>query len=326
MDEAKPPRSPEAERSFLGGIDENGLGPRLGPLIVTGALAQMDSPEAAAEAAGPAAPEMKALIGDSKRLVGFGHSALGEAWARVLFRAQGMEFQRPSDLIRRLSLDALESLQSACPQAAFPLCWRPVSEERDRFAAGEEVLDQVESARQSLLRRGIRLTSVRSAIICPRALNEARDRDITRLDMDLEAMERLFLAMRRRAGEDARLTVHCGKVGGLTFYASKFRHIRLSVLGILRESREVSAYASGRAQIRFVLDAEPKHQLVGLASLVGKWLRDLMMDRLLDHLRAGHPEWPAASGYNDKRTKTLIALSEPLRRSRGIPDDCFLRR
>ena len=322
MDDAT--TAPEAR--FFGGIDENGLGPRLGPLSVTGVLARTDSPQAAQEAVRPAAAEMAALIGDSKRLVGFGHSALGEAWARVLFRAQGLDFQRPSELIRQLSLDAPDTLQTRCPAEAFPLCWRPFSDESDRFEAGDEVLARAEAARQSLLSRGIRLEAVRSVIICPRALNDARDSGISRLDADLFAMERLFLAMKQRAGEDARLTVHCGKVGGLTFYASKFRHIRLNILGVLRESRGLSAYESGRAQIHFVLDAEPKHQLVGLASLVGKWLRDLLMNRLLSHLRAGHPDWPEASGYNDPRTKSLIALSEPWRRAQGIPDDCFLRR
>lgn len=320
------PSDPRAPRWF-GGIDENGLGPRLGPLIVTGVLARAETEPASREVQGPAAHLFDALLGDSKRLVGFGHSALGEAWARVLCRHQGIEVNSPDALVRALSIDPIDLLQRCCPKSARPLCWPELSggpETEARFEADGELLDRVDALHGALASHGIHLLLAKSAIVCTQKLNAARDEGRTRLDVDLEAMERLFLAMRDRVGH--RLRVHCGKVGGLTFYASRFRHVRIDALGILKETQALSAYRSAGAEICFVLDAEPKHQLVALASLVGKWLRDHFMNRLLAHLRRGHPDWPLASGYNDPVTKKLIALSEIGRRVQAIPDACFLRR
>lgn len=318
--------APQAPRWF-GGIDENGLGPRLGPLVVTGVLARADTEAAAREVQGPAAQLFDGLLGDSKRLVGFGHSALGEAWARVLCRHQGIEVNGPAALVRALLLDRVDLLQRDCPDSARPLCWRAAADGDDgaeRFEADGDLLAQVDALHGALASRGIHLALARSVIVCTQKLNAARDEGRTRLDLDLEAMERLFLAMRDRAGR--ALSVHCGKVGGLTFYAPRFRHVRIDALGIARETQPLSCYRSGGAELSFVLDAEPKHQLVALASLVGKWLRDLFMNRLLAHLRRGHPDWPLASGYNDPITKRLIALSEISRRAQAIPDACFLRR
>lgn len=315
-----PVRSPR----WFGGIDENGLGPRLGPLIVTGVLARVESEEASREVQGPAARLFEDLVGDSKRLVGFGHSALGEAWARVICRHQGVDADSPQAIVQALCLDEVASLSATCPASALPLCWPVTADSQERFVADGGLIERVEALHGELASRGVHLIFARSVITCARALNAAHDEGRTRLDIDLEAMERLFLAMRERAGTSLR--VHCGKVGGLTFYAPRFRHVRIDALGILKEAQAFSAYRSGGAELCFVLDAEPKHQLVALASLVGKWLRDLFMDRLLAHLRREHPEWPVASGYNDKVTKRLISLSEEMRRARGIPDDCFLRR
>lgn len=320
------PSDAQAPRWF-GGIDENGLGPRLGPLIVTGVLARAETEAAAREVQGPAARAFDALLGDSKRLVGFGHSALGEAWARVLCRHQGIEADSPDALVRALSLDPIDLLRRDCPKSAWPLCWREAaggSEGEERFEANDELIARIDALHGALAARGIHLALARSVVACTRKLNAARDEGLTRLDVDLDAMERLFLAMRDRVGR--RLRVHCGKVGGLTFYAARFRRVRIDALGILKETQAQSAYRSGGAEICFVLDAEPRHQLVALASLVGKWLRDLFMNRLLAHLRRGHPDWPLASGYNDPVTKKLIALSESVRRADAIPDACFLRR
>src|SRR5262249_26383823 len=63
------------------GIDENGLGPRLGPLVVTAASAFVPDPEGAKRTLGKPRGKLKERLGDSKELVAFGDSKLGEAWA-----------------------------------------------------------------------------------------------------------------------------------------------------------------------------------------------------------------------------------------------------
>jgi len=65
------------------GIDENGLGPRLGPLIVTAVLA--DANEAGARQLKRKLPSSLAKdLDDSKVLVSNKNASLGEAWARAV--------------------------------------------------------------------------------------------------------------------------------------------------------------------------------------------------------------------------------------------------
>src|SRR5262245_55054872 len=71
------------ELRFRIGVDENGLGPRLGPLIVTAVLARVEG-FGCRLAARPARGRLGRRLGDSKQLVSHGDVSLAEAWARAL--------------------------------------------------------------------------------------------------------------------------------------------------------------------------------------------------------------------------------------------------
>src|SRR5580658_1636992 len=71
------------------GVDENGLGPRLGPLVVT-AITARTAGEGHARAEGRPRGAMRARLGDSKTLISHGDTSLGEAWARAIARRMGM--------------------------------------------------------------------------------------------------------------------------------------------------------------------------------------------------------------------------------------------
>src|SRR5579859_3517981 len=102
------------------GIDENGLGPRLGPLIVTAVVAEAEGSRAEARPRGA----MRERLGDSKRLVAFGNTALGEAWARAIARRMGFgDLGSPEALLRALSLDSAEALRAPCPREHADQCW-----------------------------------------------------------------------------------------------------------------------------------------------------------------------------------------------------------
>jgi hypothetical protein len=66
--------------------------------------------------------------------------------------------------------------------------------------------------------------------------------------------------------------------------------------------------------------------LVGMASLVGKWIRDLLMARVVRYHRRSHPDLPDASGYHDPVTTRFIAATRLTRARTNLPDDCFTRR
>jgi hypothetical protein len=63
-----------------------------------------------------------------------------------------------------------------------------------------------------------------------------------------------------------------------------------------------------------------------MASLVGKYVREALMARVVRFYRGELPELPDASGYYDPVTTTFIEGTRLLRGKRDIPDTCFERR
>ncbi len=301
--------------AFRIGADENGLGARLGPLIVTAVLAQVDATGTRTlgrKLRGRIAEDLD----DSKRLVAHGNIALGEAWARAL---GGRDATSPAELFARISLEGEPKLQEPCPEHVGHQCWSAGSE---GFSAPEELLARVEKHVATLSRRGVQLLAVKSSVLCTHRLNTERERGHNRFVADLHAMERLVLSLRERAGGD--VVAVCGKVGGIGDYSRFFGPLSNRLHAVLEQGRKRSAYRfPGLGEVAFVQDADAQDPLVMLASLVGKWVRELLMDRIVRFYEV--PEDATPSGYNDPVTARFVKATALSRKRRQIPDGCFER-
>ncbi|MFO0613149.1 MAG: hypothetical protein U0414_11195 [Polyangiaceae bacterium] len=309
---------------FRIGADENGLGPRLGPLIVTAVLAEVSEAGHKRVTQAPRG-KLAALLGDSKALLAHGDVALGEAWARVLVAREGrvpLEAQTVDDVVHAIAMDDASVLRRPCPERARPQCWGTAGE---AFEAAPELLESVDRALDDLAKKGVRVAMVRSAVVCTSVLNTHAKRGLSRFHVDLHAMERLVLAMRDVAAED--VLAICGKVGGLGHYMDAFGPLSGRLATVLNETRKESAYRfPGVGELRFVMDADAGDRLVSLSSLVGKWMREVLMSRITRHYQALDSAVPTSSGYHDPNTTRFIAATELLRKRGKIPDDCFERR
>lgn len=306
------------------GVDENGLGPRLGPLVVTAVTVATEGERAEKVALGRPGRAFSARINDSKKLVSYKERALGEAWARVLGAAVGAAVASPAELVHALSLDPEETLRERCPTDGdhASQCF---SREGEAFEADDALLAAVRSDLARLGKRGLRLVSVRVAIVCTRKLNDAVARGTTRFQVDLNTMERLVLDARARA--EADVVALCGKVGGYDRYPDAFGPLAGRLHAIVSEGRAKSEYAlPGVGRVAFVRDADEKHLVVCLASLVGKYVRDLLTARVVRHHKRTLPHLPMVSGYHDPVTTRFIADTAAVRVQSSFPDDCFERR
>jgi len=326
------------------GIDENGLGPRLGPLVVTAVVARsfgLEGPRGAQK--GPnvsghqraeqrARGALRTRLADSKKLVSHGDTALGEAWARAIAHRMARRAERtgpspglpttPEHLVRALSLDSPATLRSPCPEAHEAQCWNTDGEE---LVAEAKLVQTIEKDLAKLESQGVDVIWAACVITCAQKLNEGVAGNLSRFDLDLHCMERLALHVREREGCDVVAT--CGKVGGFDRYPQAFGPLGGRLHTVLSEGRARSEYAlPGLGRIAFVRDADDSHLLVSMASLIGKWVRDLLMARIVRHHRAVDPELPDASGYHDPVTTDFIDRTRLVRRSRALPDDCFIRR
>lgn len=297
------------------GADENGLGARLGPLVVTGVLAEV-TPEGQAFAGRAPRGKVRADLGDSKRLLSHSDVALGEAWARAL---TGDHWATPRELFEHLSLEELGSLQKDCPSHIAQQCW---GVEGEAFESSGELLARIRGHVDAFRRKGVLVRRVLVASRCTQRLNRARESGHNRFVADLHAMEAVLLALRAGAARD--IVAVCGKVGGMMDYERFFGPLSGRLRSTLIQSRARSAYYfPGLGEVHFVQDADAKNPLVMLASLVGKYVRELLMARISRYHGGGSDE--RVSGYHDPRTSAWVEATLGRRRSLRILDDCFER-
>lgn len=314
-----------ARRNFRIGVDENGLGPRLGPMLVTAVMARVTEDGAHVVEKKPRGGLAKRL-GDSKEMVAYGDIALAEAWARALAQRKagraGLSFGTIDELVHAIAFEDRKTLRAPCPDHVSAQCWNTNEE---TFVATDELVETIGDDLDKLAKKGVDIIAVRSSIICTKRLNDGLDRGKSRFTMDLHAMEELVLSLREMAGEEVEAI--CGKVGGFGKYSSAFGPLGGRMHSILEESRPKSVYRfPGLGDIAFVQDGDASDLLVSLASMVGKWMREVLMERIVRHYQGLVPNLPGASGYHDPVTAKFVKATELVRSEKRIEDDCFERR
>jgi ribonuclease HII len=305
------------EKSCRVGVDENGLGARIGPLVVTAVLAHV-TPGGQRWVGRRPRGKLSQDLDDSKRLVSHANFTLGEAWARVL---TGDRWSHPQALFGHLSLEASSSLRRDCPRHVESQCW---GIDGERFGADSALLARVTGHLAKLRERGVDVQRVQVASVCTRRLNQGRLQGKNRFISDLHAMEGLLLGLREQSSGDLLAT--CGKVGGMTEYGRFFGPLSDRLHAVLQVSRQRSAYYfPGLGEVHFVQDADARDVLVMLASLIGKYVRELLMGRIARFYDGAGAEARGVSGYHDDRTDSWVEAIAPRRRGLRILDECFER-
>jgi ribonuclease HII len=303
------------------GADENGLGSRLGPLVVTAVMARVEDQSGHRLLSRRLSPTLARDLGDSKALVSHADFRLGEAWARALANTAGVPPRTPSELLESILLETPAELTSICPTRHAQQCW---SVEDEGFTAPLEVVERVAAHLMKLRKRGVDVQRVRTSVACTRRINLERAAGRSRFVVDLHAMERLFLALRAEAGLDAQAV--CGKVGGIGDYSRFFGPLGGRLHVELERTRRRSAYHfAGLGELHFVVDADAADPLVMLASLVGKYVRELLMARITRYYSRALNAELRASGYHDKVSDRFVEATRLFRRERGLEVDCFER-
>jgi ribonuclease HII len=302
---------------LITGVDENGLGPLLGPLVVTAATLVVPRYRASRwRAVGRALG-----IDDSKRTAGFGKMAAAEGLAlAVCQHLTGRAPDDVDDLFAMLGLRGPPALRARCPRDSEAQCWAP----RITVPCFGGSLAQGRAVLEGLAAHGAELHHARTSIACAGQLNAALEQGTSRVALDLSMMEELVLDARTQAGSD--LLALCGMVGGMRNYAGKWRYFPREGVEGLKAAGTTRAYdVHGVGRVRFEVDADGRHLPVAFASMVGKYVRELWMERQNRFYQGHDASLSAVSGYHDPSTRRFVAGSAALRARLGIAPLCFER-
>lgn len=319
------PPAPPPPGGLIVGVDEAGLGPNLGPLVVAATVWRMrgtpwdrdpvdELPGVLSRRVTPG----RVCVADSKAVFtpGGGLTELARG-ARTALAVCGNE----PDTLRGW----LEGLGSPLPDGAE----QPWFEDLNTPLPGPAGGDLAPAWRAAGEAAGVELVGVHADVLFAPRFN----RDLVRLGGKGRLLTTASLALLRRAWDPATAPatrVECDKHGGRNYYAAALAEAFDELPGVTREGASGSEYTLGPAdggRGRHRVAFRPRGEAfgpVGLASLAAKFTRELLMDRFNDWWTDAVPGLRPTAGYPTDAAR-FRADTAAARAARGVADDAFWR-
>lgn len=320
---------------IVAGIDEAGLGPVLGPLVVSATAFSMPAKLAdvslwqvlsSAVSRKPAKRASRIAIADSKKLYssqkedGIKHLERG---VLTMLACSGQKPANLSDLLAAVCPQAISNM-SCCPwyshqalplprtisQTAVNLCANALSLRLDQTGVGRPVFMQAEVVFESEFNRLIQATDNKS---------------VATFDVLCRLLMRLW---KLSAGQDMKIIVD--RQGGRMHYLPALQRIFEGCqFKILDETDRLSAYrlTDGRrtVEMSFLVEAEDQHMGVALGSMLSKYLRELFMELFNKFWGMHVPQIEPTAGYHGDGTRFYREIQDHVRRL-GLDEDMLWRR
>ena len=319
--------------AILAGIDEAGLGPVLGPLVMCASVFEVpdalaDQPLwdslAPAVARKPGRKSTALAIGDSKKLFNRKSAKPLRHLERAVLSALAASDQHPrtlADILTMITADARSGAEE------YPW-YRPEEVALPRVLSATDVSLSANALGVAMRKVGIRMRGIRSECVFVgefnRIIRATRNKSTAALGITFRLVE--YLWRRLRSGS---MHIHIDRQGGRMRYISALeRAFEGCSFKILREDPDCSDYemsdARRTARITFSVGGEAASMPVALASMAAKYLREVFME-MFNTFWSAHIEGliPTAGYYTDGR-RFYGEIQDAMTRL-GIDEDIICR-
>ncbi|MCM8815222.1 MAG: hypothetical protein NC931_04485 [Candidatus Omnitrophica bacterium] len=285
------------------GIDENGYGPVLGPLVVTGIKASSDITQ-----------QWPDDIYDSKTLFSSENKFVKiEKIALAILKITKKK-------IPESALNIFEHFESFhCPEINPTVCFENLPE-IPLWVTIADIEKYAEYLYRSLAQLKVSIKCVNSQVICVNKFNNLCRRHMKKDFINYLLFEKIIL---QSSFDCDNLIVNAGKIGGRKKYACFLRKgfCDWSVTKE-REDEEVSTYLLKKNEkkiiINFIKNIESRSFLGTIAGIYGKYVREIFMRGINSWLKTER----TVSGYRDRYTSEFIRKLN----KKNLPYiDCVLR-
>jgi ribonuclease HII len=147
-------------------------------------------------------------------------------------------------------------------------------------------------------------------------------RDCNKSDFLFEVAAGLINRVRQTHPGPIRFLV--GKQGGRRYYHKGLQARVSPEVRVVEETRRRSAYELEGCTIEFLMDAEERHELVALASMIGKYVRECAM-KLFNEWWAGHLEGLERTAGYGPDARRFYRQIDPVRETLRLPREAVLR-
>ncbi|MBN2180722.1 MAG: hypothetical protein JW715_02315 [Sedimentisphaerales bacterium] len=289
--------------AFLVGIDEAGFGPILGPLVVSSSVFSLPDNLLTADfwqiLRRSVAKKRKQLSGrllitDSKKAynktIGIKHLE------RTVLTVLRYLCKQPTNLS--------ELVLTLCPDCLGRLKDYPWYKDVENYPLSEETGDRkiaLSMLADDLASNGIQLKELCSCCLDVAYYNKMVTSVKNKASVLFTKTSRLIqMAFDNYAGEDLHMIID--RQGGRTHYRKNLQMMFPDMnLRIILESPELSSYelktARGSMRVHFVVGADEKYLPVSLASMVSKYLREVLIGCINRYFAGFSPDIKPTAGY-----------------------------
>ncbi len=267
----------KGEKKTVTGIDENGYGPVVGPLVITGISLVLP---------------FDSIYSVSRDILGF-HRAIDDS--KKVFKRSLKSYIKGEQIA--LSILAKAGLSPRSFHSLLKLISTATHYDIPDFPLPVWA-DTYTTSFNSILDRNIAVDKIHLEIFEADKFNQMVERFRNKAFIDFFG----FKLVREATGADVFMM---GKIGGTKYYREFFR-LTGEYPHTIVETHEVSYYITNQTEIFFLLNGDELYLPLMLASIIGKYVRELYMKAICEKFGLSG-EIPYASGYkHDKKTDSLL--------------------
>ncbi|HOK56922.1 MAG TPA: hypothetical protein PKV21_00315 [bacterium] len=264
---------------YICGIDENGFGPVLGPLVITGILTSEDI-------------KIPDYIKDSKIFYKNKKDLkkIEEIAVISFYMVENRTPSSPYEIFKRFSYKKCAFEENLC-EKNIPLFFE------------SENIKEIIKRYSDLLKEKDKIKRIEVKTVCPYFFNDFVKKKKSKFLLNLFN----FCEIIKEMENYKNIKFFCGKIGGTIYYRNFLKYFLPDYeIYALKETDDFSEYKISKKNLSFELgfykNVENISPVASFSSIIGKYMREIIMKSIIKSLNMDED----ISGYRDRKTKKFI--------------------